>query len=339
MNLHKKILVLKQVENGYSINGKTSSGIFRFESDSGAGTIFLSVVNLSSQSDGYYLGVLGDGELKTFSLGSRPSSFSQNLYDFSFLSPSISVGIYCARDFLPTLVLFGSENNLDSAQKTFRRAIADKCYQEKKRFDKESEKTTIFIPEYEPKNCNPSAYDDEAVATENYYDIGEEINEKITKIGTIEDEILRFENIACDCEREKETEKEKPFSTCFQNEEIANPSEVNNKPYYQTAKPELDKLFLTFPPFDALSGIFPDSRFVKINYSEKDYYVVGVINELGAPKYICYGVPAVYSPSPPKELEGYCSFIPLSIFSLDGDGFWMMFQDAITGESIKKNTN
>ena len=76
---------------------------------------------------------------------------------------------------------------------------------------------------------------------------------------------------------------------------------------------------------------------MKINYSQSGYYVVGVINENKTPKYICYGVPAVYSKTPPKELDGFCTFIPLSIFSLDGDGFWMMFQDAVTGECIKKS--
>ena len=337
MKLDKKILVLKQVEKKYSLSGKTSSGIFRFESDSGTGTIFLSVVNLSFQGDGYYLGVLGDGELRTFNLGTRPSSFTQNLCDFSFLSPCISVGIYSVKDFLPTLILFGSNKDDDGAQKAFRRAVADKCYLEKKRFDKENENATISSPEFEFKNENCAVYDDEAVATENYYDISEEINEKITKIGAINDEILRFENIACDCGNEKETEKEELPFTCFQNEKTTRIGSDGEKPYYQTAKPELDKLFMTFPPCDALAGIFPDSRFVRINYSEKDYYVVGVVNEFGVPKYICYGVPAVYSPTPPKELEGYCSFIPLSIFSLDGDGFWMMFQDAVTGESIKKH--
>lgn len=335
MKLNKKILVLKQVENGYSLNGKTSSGIFRFESDSGTATLFLSVVNLSAQNGGYYLGILSGGDLKTFALGARPSSFTQNLCDFSSLLSSVSVGVYVVRDFLPTLILFGSEDGGES-QKTFRRAIADKCYLEKKRFDKESEKAPLVTPEEEFRSLDSLSYDDEAVATENYYDLTDEINEKIMALGGSENEILRFENIACDCGNEKETEKEESFSTCVQDEKTTRTGKNGEKPFYLTAKPELDKLFLTFPPFDALSGIFPDGKFVKINYSEKDYYVVGVVKEKGSPKYICYGVPAVYSPTPPKELDGYCSFIPLSIFSLDGDGFWMMFQDAVTGESIMK---
>ena len=65
---------------------------------------------------------------------------------------------------------------------------------------------------------------------------------------------------------------------------------------------------------------------------------MGVIKEDNLPKYICYGVPGAYSETPPKELDGYCTFIPLSVFDIMGDGFWMMFQDAITGECILKPT-
>jgi hypothetical protein len=64
--------------------------------------------------------------------------------------------------------------------------------------------------------------------------------------------------------------------------------------------------------------------------------VVGLVLESGKEKYICYGVPCTYSKNPPKELKGFCSFIPLSIFDLTGKGYWMMFQDAITGEHVQK---
>ena len=86
-----------------------------------------------------------------------------------------------------------------------------------------------------------------------------------------------------------------------------------------------------------MENIFKDSRFAKIAYSENKYYVVGVIKENDMEKYICYGIPDKFSEHAPKELEGYCSFIPLSVFELDGNGYWMMFQDACTGECLKKH--
>ena len=70
-------------------------------------------------------------------------------------------------------------------------------------------------------------------------------------------------------------------------------------------------------------------------FSRNKYYTVGVICDEKKPKYICYGVPAESRGEPPDALKGYCSFLPLSVFDLSGKGYWMMFQDAETGECVK----
>ena len=74
-----------------------------------------------------------------------------------------------------------------------------------------------------------------------------------------------------------------------------------------------------------------------MNYAEGKYYTVGLIRLDGLPRYICYGVPGKYSLHPPNELAGYCSFLPLSLFDLKGDGYWMLYQDADTGDAVKMN--
>ena len=38
---------------------------------------------------------------------------------------------------------------------------------------------------------------------------------------------------------------------------------------------------------------------------------------------------------PPEAFKGKCSFLPLSLFDPDGKGYWMMFQDAETGQCVK----
>ena len=103
-------------------------------------------------------------------------------------------------------------------------------------------------------------------------------------------------------------------------------------------KDELDKIFSENPEEDCLKSTVPQSRWVKIEYAG-GYYLVGVVEERKKPKYICYGVPAKYSPYPPKELAGYCTFIPLSVFEMKGDGFWMLFQSAETGECVHMGDN
>ena len=52
MDFIKKVLVLKQVADGYALSGKAVSGIFRIEAESGVATVFLSVINLASAGNG-----------------------------------------------------------------------------------------------------------------------------------------------------------------------------------------------------------------------------------------------------------------------------------------------
>ena len=79
----------------------------------------------------------------------------------------------------------------------------------------------------------------------------------------------------------------------------------------------------------------PDSDWVRIDFGKNKFYVVGVIREGKKPKYICYGVPAEKRGEPPDALKGYCSFLPASLFDLDGKGYWMMYQDAETGKNVR----
>ena len=77
-----------------------------------------------------------------------------------------------------------------------------------------------------------------------------------------------------------------------------------------------------------------ESRWVEVDYESGKKYVVGVINESGKPRYVCYGVRGEYGKKPP-EFKDYCSFVPSSPFALKGGGFWIMYQDAESGIRIK----
>ena len=143
--------------------------------------------------------------------------------------------------------------------------------------------------------------------------------------------------------KRKDKEKEKRAdSDSAKNETDASSCQnrTGKTPYYLSVKDELDRVFSGFSHELGLEKMFPDSVFVKVPYSKEKFYVVGLVKELGVEKYICYGVPEKYSPNPPEALKDCATFIPLSIFDLKGDGYWMMFQDAITGDCIKlKKTN
>ncbi len=117
-------------------------------------------------------------------------------------------------------------------------------------------------------------------------------------------------------------------------EEVIN--ENLDEGFYNLIKEQLDELFSKFPADDTLSNIIPDSKWVRVDYDNMGKeYVVGIIYEGDKVKYICYGVPALEGESLPEELEDFGQWLPLQSDDANGKGFYIMFQDADTGESVK----
>lgn len=102
--------------------------------------------------------------------------------------------------------------------------------------------------------------------------------------------------------------------------------------YFERSRAQIEKVIEGGERFVELERLIPGSRFVKVNYDGKRFYIVGVIGC----DYICYGVPAAYSSQPPEPLTGYARWLPLSLPHRI-DGFWMMYQDGVTGETLRNN--
>lgn len=119
------------------------------------------------------------------------------------------------------------------------------------------------------------------------------------------------------------------FNKSSQQLREAKPEKLN---FYERVKSQLDRLFESNPKDAALEKLLPSSTFVRVAVDNSDkYYCVGII---GKPDYICYAVPALYTPQPPEELDGYCQWLPLSPDVPNGNGYWLIYQDAVTGDSV-----
>ena len=82
----------------------------------------------------------------------------------------------------------------------------------------------------------------------------------------------------------------------------------------------------------------PDSKWVRIAYSPTQYYVVGVIGDKrNRPDYLCYGVPAAFSFVPPRSLGKDARWVPLSVKEPQGNGYWLIFQSAKSGETVRND--
>ncbi len=305
----KKVIVLKEITAGFSAFSSPVSAICRIEREDGVSCFFLTPVNFRALENGeYYAVVLTENEhLFCFKLGFKPTYFFHNFVE-EISGIEFASGIYSVECDIPVLIAYQRSENFTLSIKQFKSLANEKFLEiRKERLKKEKE----------------NAYNDFMIAEENYYI--KEINDGYL---SIKDEV------ACACGGEERQEKQPCDNTC-QDEETKGSFSNQEKPnYYESVREELEKVLSRFDKEKDLCALFPYSEFVKVNYDMDKFYVVGVIKKDNAPKYICYGVPSPYNKYPPKELSGYCTFIPISVFNIHGDGYFMMFQDAVTGECV-----
>ena len=102
--------------------------------------------------------------------------------------------------------------------------------------------------------------------------------------------------------------------------------------FYLSVKPQLDEIFVCYPEEEVLNGLVPNSRWVRINTPD-GYYVVGLILDGDAVSYICYGVPSTDRNIPPTEIADFAVW--LSLGGGEGRGYWLIYQDALTGKCLK----
>lgn len=104
--------------------------------------------------------------------------------------------------------------------------------------------------------------------------------------------------------------------------------------FFMSIHNQIDELFVCYPEDKTVSKHIDNSRFVKIEYSKGEFYIVGVVYSGKDAKYLCYGIQGVRHILPPKEVAQYAKF--LTVKEQDASGFWMIFQDAKTGITVKK---
>lgn len=165
-------------------------------------------------------------------------------------------------------------------------------------------------------------YEDEALAQENYYEFGKTDKDG----GTV-------------CENPK---TQKDGYNVPKNEAAVSGEKDNlagglaeGGSFYSRMKDEIDKVLSSYPTETALENMVEQSKWVRISYGDGKYYVFGVIFGGGEAQYICYGVPSDNPNTPPPSIEN-SSFIPA--YPEGNSGYWIMYQDAKTGASIKITT-
>jgi len=114
--------------------------------------------------------------------------------------------------------------------------------------------------------------------------------------------------------------------------------EENIQNFYNMIADQIEDLFEKYPKEENLMKLIENSYWVKIDTDiDNKHYVVGIIKQNEAIKYICYGVPGSYNNEPTDELKQYSQWLPTDVSDPYNNGYWVMYQDANTGENIYIN--
>lgn len=300
----KKIAVIKQVKGGFSADGGAVSGLVKCETYAGFLKVEVSLINFAPLTEGrYVLGITDGLNTVTFEGLSYEGEGEFNLASgFAFLV------CFCHNSVAPVA---------SAACGQMACALPD--------LKEEMTRRENIRP---PKGG--AAYDDEAISEVNYYESAYEGGAAVREAQTQEEERH------AGGEDEKNTRAVEGEEECRVSEVAA--VESGNEPlagglaggdFYTRMEGDIKRIFATYPSEPALESVMEGSKFARISYGDNKYYVFGVLRVEGKPRYICYGVPALNSETPPPSLKDCASFVPT-----EGGGYWMTYQDASTGVSV-----
>lgn len=103
-------------------------------------------------------------------------------------------------------------------------------------------------------------------------------------------------------------------------------------PFYESVKQKVENMFEKNEPYSELSKYIENSKWVKVDLEDNGlFYLLGLIYEKENVKYVCYALPAKKGENPPEHLKEFCKFVQCE----NENGFFVMMQNAETGESVK----
>ena len=306
MQNFKSVALIRQINEGYS-DGEIR-GVARLLKKDKTFGLSLSITNLLPAKNGEYLVWLENAK---YQLNDLYGGFFDCNSDYN---GGIAIVFKSQDGFKPIAYGKFSQN----AKTVWEMIDSEKNHAKKEEVS--AQKTTVF---------SSQEYDDFAIAEDDYF-----ANERREK-GELEDggEKCGSQDFNCNSQDIQQEEKESSFasSNSYENDDCSQNEFYPT--YYERIKDKLESVFSENPKEECLEKMVGHSRWARVGDGANSF-VVGVISINGVPRYICYGLLGSFY-SKPSEIKSYASFIPKSPFNLKGEGYWVMFQSAINGESDK----
>lgn len=267
--MYKRVIILQEVDNSYSISGTKLCGMVRITGKGTTATVTAFVTNVDSSSYGSWHIALQCGG----------SIYTHKLDTFNNSSCTLPIGEYM--DISCVLVKCDSSAHI-VAEGTIGSGRLDGL-----------SASAVWDA------IDSTQYERQLAVTDNYYDQGIQAMHS-----SVDDKYKLVEQ----------------YSTAFERYYASGQTDS----YYSSVKGDILKLFVKFPPHYQLMKLYPDSFFVRIDFRDSDqYFAMGVMQEQGVVRYICYALPAESSIYQDKDF---------SYIEIGGAGYYILYQDASNGQ-------
>lgn len=330
----KNVAVLRGLKEGFSADGGALSGLVRAEKYGSELRVEVSLINFAPLSEGRYVTAITDGNCCEIIENNLFEGVSQVDTGGGFAAA------VCYVNGGVQLIATAVCGDFSGEALALRDAVV------------RAEKI---------KNENLSeageAYDDGAIAEENYYEFAEidedggavcqdapqkeelsggedEENSRPLQDARVgfEGDRLTSDNSAIDKSTiDDPTGKKSTIDDLASKKTTANG--LAGGDFYEKMRGEIEGLLSAYPPEESLNGAISGATFVRIGYGDGKFYAFGIIRDGSKPAYICYGAPAADNSPPPESMADIASFLPVP--SGNFKGFWMIYQDASTGATVK----
>lgn len=310
MAYEKRVCVLKQMKRGFSADGGTLSGAIYAERLGTELTITPRIAGLAPLKEGRYaLAVWAGGKIFCCELNG-----ALKIPD----APALAQGFAALLCFVRAEaepIAYGrcGEAPFDCAE--LLDAFSESSLQtRKKREPEQPEKLVVPACDIgEEANARPfrEEYHDEAIALDNYYGVSES-----------------GEDARADIRVQEEDGAHAGAGDSREDDGALPPRPVGRTlAYYYEVKDKLDDALKKFPRDERLQAIFPHSEWASSNGA-----LLGIIYEEGIPRYLCVAAESTGEVS--EEMKTHGVFVPENYLS-DEKGFYVVFQDADTGEYVR----
>ncbi len=339
----KRIALIKTLKAGYSADGGELKGLVRCEAYAGYFKAEASLINFAPLTEGCYRIGITDGSSAV--IFDSPAYEGECPFDptdgfaclITFCRAGSVAPVACAVCGDNQKLLASVQSAIEHEESAARTSYDDEAIADENYYDLETDKdgSPVRPPEEARARCGADAHEETAGAVESAPSAGAEqqngqgaeSGEKPIKCAT---SAFRIGGTPEESGEKFRTEKDGQVAAeSGPDDEPAQPKLAGGG-FYERMSGDIKKIFSTYPRAEALEDVIDGSRWAKITYGNGAHYAFGVIYDGGNAKYLCYGVPVASGAPCPESLKGRAAYVPV-----DGGGYWVMYQDAETGISIK----